>query len=252
MNKPLISIITSVFNGEKYFEQAIQSILNQTYQNIEYIIIDGNSTDQTISIIKKYQDQITYWVSEPDQGIYDAWNKGVKAAKGEWISFVGADDILYPNAMENYVNYILMSESKDKGLDYLSAKVELVKEDLEVVRTFGEVWKWGVFKKYMNVAHVGSLHHKNLFKKYGFYNTDYKIVGDYELLLRANKHLEAGFINDVTAKMRFGGVSIKDFTVFKETFKAKVKTANCNPLICYCEMLIAICKRRVRNLIKLP
>ena len=91
-NKPMISIITVVFNGEKYLEQTIKSIINQTYKNFEYIIIDGGSTDGTLEIIKKYEDKISYWISEKDKGISDAFNKGVMAAKGDYINFQGDGD----------------------------------------------------------------------------------------------------------------------------------------------------------------
>jgi len=94
-DKPLISIITVVFNGEKYLEETIQSVINQTYDNVEYIIIDGGSTDGTLDIIKKYEDQIDYWVSEKDNGIYDAMNKGIDLAAGKWINFMNAGDRFY-------------------------------------------------------------------------------------------------------------------------------------------------------------
>lgn len=95
--KPLISIITVVYNGEKYLEETIQSVINQTYENVEYIIIDGGSTDGTLEIIKKYEDKIDYWVSEKDGGIYDAMNKGIDVATGEWLNFMNAGDSFYSN-----------------------------------------------------------------------------------------------------------------------------------------------------------
>jgi len=94
-NKPLVSIITVVYNGEKYLEETIKSVINQTYNNVEYIIIDGGSTDGTLEIIKKYEDAIDYWVSEKDAGIYDAMNKGIERASGEWINFMNAGDGFY-------------------------------------------------------------------------------------------------------------------------------------------------------------
>ena len=99
-NPILVSIITVVYNGEKYLEQTIQSVINQTYPNIEYIIIDGGSTDGTLEIIKKYKKHISYWVSEPDKGIFDAVNKGIDIAKGKLIGMINSDDWYEPKAVE--------------------------------------------------------------------------------------------------------------------------------------------------------
>jgi len=91
-NLPLISVITVVLNGEKYLEETILSVINQTYPNVEYIIIDGGSTDSTMDIIKKYEDKIDYWISEKDKGIYDAMNKGIRTSTGYWLNFMNAGD----------------------------------------------------------------------------------------------------------------------------------------------------------------
>lgn len=90
--KPLISVVTVVFNGKKYLEETIKSVISQTYENIEYLIVDGGSTDGTLDIIKKYEGHIDYWISEPDKGVYDAMNKGIQLATGEWINFMNAGD----------------------------------------------------------------------------------------------------------------------------------------------------------------
>src|SRR5690242_19312818 len=94
--KPLVSIITIVYNGETYLEQAINSVLQQSYPHIEYIVIDGGSTDKSVSIIKKYESNIQYWISGRDNGIADAFNKGLAKAKGNVIGFINADDWYEP------------------------------------------------------------------------------------------------------------------------------------------------------------
>jgi cellulose synthase/poly-beta-1,6-N-acetylglucosamine synthase-like glycosyltransferase len=98
-DKPLITIITSTYNAAEYLPRTIKSVREQTYTNIEWIIVDGNSKDNTVELIRQNEDVIDYWVSEPDSGIYDAWNKGVSLANGDWIAFLGAGDSYKPDAI---------------------------------------------------------------------------------------------------------------------------------------------------------
>ena len=110
-NQPLISIITVVRNGEVHLEEAIKSVLNQSYGNIEYVVIDGNSTDSTLDIIRKYEDRIDYWISEPDKGISDAFNKGIALCKGEWIGIINADDWYELDTFNNIIQQAKASNS---------------------------------------------------------------------------------------------------------------------------------------------
>lgn len=108
---PRISIITPSYNQGQYIEETICSVLSQNYPNLEYIIIDGGSTDQSVEIIKKYQSQITYWVSEPDKGQADAINKGLARITGDWFNWLNSDDILMPNALHNLARMIQANPS---------------------------------------------------------------------------------------------------------------------------------------------
>ena len=105
MNDPLISVITVVKNNEKFIEETIKSVLNQSYKNYEFIVIDGASNDDTLKIIKNYKNDINIFVSEKDKGIYDAFNKGLKLATGDLIGFVNSDDVLTENALETLSAY---------------------------------------------------------------------------------------------------------------------------------------------------
>ncbi len=116
-----VSIITPSYNQGKYLEQTIQSVLNQTYSNIEYLIVDGGSTDNSVDIIKKYEENISYWVSKPDNGQADAINKGFKLAKGKLVCWVNSDDILYP--------------------DYVTDRVQQFKENPNVDMIYGDIEK---------------------------------------------------------------------------------------------------------------
>lgn len=113
-----ISIVIATFNAAKTLERCLQSIVPQLTDATELVIVDGGSEDETLSIIKKYEQYVAYTVSEPDKGIYDAWNKGVKVAHGEWIMFIGADDILLPNALTLY-----LTKTK-KSVNIVSISVE--------------------------------------------------------------------------------------------------------------------------------
>ena len=243
--RPLVSIITAVRNSEALLESTILSIVEQKYDNIEYIIIGAASTDRSLEIIKKYQDVIEYWINEPDQGIYEAWNKGLLVSKGDWIGFLGAGDIYYEDAIKNYMNRIF--ESSEKELDYISSKNELISKKDEVLRVIGSKWQWKHFKRYMNVAHVGSLHNKKLFQKYGCFDPNYKICGDYELLLRPRDNLKAEFVNKITTKMRIGGISHNWKQALEEAMRAKMITGKREKNLCYIEKRIAILKFWLRS-----
>jgi glycosyltransferase involved in cell wall biosynthesis len=241
---PTVTIITVVYNGKNHLEKTIESVIGQTYKNVEYIIIDGGSTDGTLDIIKRYEHAIDYWVSEPDAGIYDAWNKGVRLSTGKWIAFVGADDTYKKNAIQEYVNYINSCEGLEP--EYVSSKVNLYVGDKKV-RVIGNMWNWKMFKKFMNTAHVGSLHNRSLFSDYGLFDTEYKICGDYELLLRPRNKLRAEFVDTVTANMDLGGISNQNKKAFEETLKAKTITGGRSKILSQIDMFLALVKWKVRN-----
>lgn len=241
--RPTFSIIIAVFNGEKTIERAIASVLNQSYSNFELIIIDGDSRDNSKEIIKKYNQYIKYWVSEPDQGVYEAWNKGIKQSSGEWISFLGADDELYRDALYNYHQYI--RARSNTALDYVSSKVALVSEG-RIFRIFGERWNWKKFRYSMQVAHVGSIHHLNLYQRYGIYDESYKIVGDYEFLLRVGNKLNAGYIDAITANMCPGGIS-DSYRAILEAARAKFFTARISMILVILGAWMAIVKLFLRR-----
>jgi len=243
--KPLITVITAVFNGERFLEQAVMSVLNQSFEDFEYIIVDGGSTDGTLNIIKRYEDRIACWISEPDSGIYDAWNKGVALARGEWIAFLGSDDAYYVDALKDYAGYI--DQHRDGQLDYISSCVDLVDTEMKKIEVLSERWIWRKFRKRMKIAHVGSLHHKSLYERYGLYDTTYRITGDYEFLLRLGKGLNAGFLNSVTAMMRTNGISHDILATFREAKRAKVTTGKRNSVLCTIDNMIDIGKVAIKR-----
>jgi glycosyltransferase family 2 len=199
-NIPLISIITVSYNAVKTIEETILSVLNQTYHNIEYIIIDGGSTDGTIDIIKKYQDRISYWVSEPDKGIYDAMNKGTLKASGEWLNFMNAGDTFYDEQ-------VLEKVFKDKdwsNTDVIYGDVIIKYSKKEELK---KVWPLTQLEKGMPFCHQSSFIKTTLQKQYSF-NTNYKICSDYEFFYTLyKKGYRFKYTDIIIAKFLYGGLS---------------------------------------------
>jgi glycosyltransferase involved in cell wall biosynthesis len=199
--KPLVSIITVVYNGEKYIEKTIQSVLNQTYDNIEYIIIDGGSTDGTLDIIKKYGHAIDYWVSEKDDGIYDAMNKGLQVARGDYIAILNADDYYERDAVALSLETIRKNQA-----DYSFANAKFVHAK-GIIRPIFPLKENYVYQE-MPYPHVSAFISKKVYKTVGLFDTRFKIAGDHDMALRI--HL-AGFrgcyVNALVAKLEEGGVS---------------------------------------------
>lgn len=169
--KPLVSVITVVLNGFKYLEQTIQSVLNQSYDNVEYIIIDGGSTDGTVDIIRKYEEAIDYWVIEPDEGLYDAMNKGIVLSTGKFLYFLGADDFLF-----NVLDKISSNLTEDSKICYGN-----------VLRGNNTIYdgKFNLYKIFKrNICHQAIFYPRNIFILKGNFNTRYNTVADYDLNLR--------------------------------------------------------------------
>lgn len=239
---PLISVVTVVFNGAKTLRKTIGSIVPQLGEDIEYIIIDGASTDGTVDIIREHEHHLAYWISERDSGIYDAWNKAIDVSQGRFIAYVGADDIVEPDAFTAYIEQI----NRFPEIEYWSSRVAFGERHGRVI---GRPWCWLKFRRYMTVAHVGSLHRRDLYARYGRYDTSFRIVGDYEFLLRIGKDLHAGFVDAITATMGNGGVSNKQaFLTLKETRLAKISTHACGELIATLDYFWALFKLSIRRL----
>lgn len=220
-----LSIIIATFDSGLTLKSTFDSLVSQTHKNFEVIIIDGLSNDNTLTIIKEYElrfleENIPYfWLSEKDLGIYDAWNKGLKKANSDWISFLGSDDTYYPNAIEIYSQEI----KRQPNINYISSKVEFIDKNNKVLKVIGKPYKNKQMKRYMNIAHVGSFHHKKLFQKHGNFNTDFKIVADYDFFLKCDKDIQAGYIDKITTRMLNTGISNQNVTaVFKEVLKIQL------------------------------
>ena len=170
--KPLISIITVVKNGEKFIDETFKSIFNQKFKNFELIVIDGGSTDETLNKIKKNDEQIDYWISENDEGIYDAFNKGLVLAKGDLIGFVNSDDMLTDEALSLLDKYNKFFPSAD----FIFGSV---KKHWGVLHGY-KPWSWGFYSSHSTGFYIK----KEAARKNGFYNLKYKYSADYDYFFR--------------------------------------------------------------------
>jgi len=177
-NKPLISIVTVVYNGKKYLEQTINSILDQTYDNVEYIVIDGGSTDGTLEIIQKYDRQIDYWISESDDGIYDAMNKGAGLAIGEYISFLNADDWYLGDSIE-----LIAKNSLKDHPGYLYGDVNLYDDNKVMGQHRANLKR---YKKHTPIGHQALFVQTKYLRQMPFSNK-YKIIADYDFMIKLIK-----------------------------------------------------------------
>ena len=211
---PRITVVVAVYNGAKTLQSCLDSIESQSYKNRELIIMDGGSTDGTVDILKKYSSKINYWESSPDRGIYHAWNKALAHATGDWIYFLGADDLFHDcYVVEKFIS--LMCRVKNPPL-IAYAQIEYCKgEDRTVL---GKPWEEisRTMLSIMCIHHQGTFHHKELFSRCGGFDEQYRIAGDYQLLLKSLRYAEPLFLNNfLVADQYAGGMSSNRATRWK-------------------------------------
>ena len=199
-----ISIITVVWNNIKTINDTIDSVLSQTYKNIEYIVIDGGSTDGTLSVLESRRDQLSALVSEPDEGIYDAMNKGIKLAKGDVIGFLNSDDF-YLN--DKVISKVASEFERDIFLDASYANLIYVDQTntSKIIRYF----KTGLFLKGWCPAHPTFFVRRSVYERNGNFDLNYHFASDVELMMRFLEihKIKSLYIPEVMVKMRMGGVS---------------------------------------------
>jgi glycosyltransferase len=219
-----ISIITVCYNRKATIEKAIKSVLEQNYHDIEYIIIDGNSTDGTKEIIEPYRDRISQYISEPDKGMYDAINKGLKLATGDVIGLMHSDDEFYD---KNAIKRIVARFDYDASIEGVYGDGVYVTNDNEerLVRDrIGGIFSLKKVKEGWLPLHPTVYLKKEIIDKYGLYNLDFKIASDTEFLLRYlyKYKIKMSYINAYIVKMRMGGMSTnvkRAFEVLYEDYK---------------------------------
>ena len=214
---PLFSLITVVLNNDKFLEETIKSVLKQSYKNFEYIIIDGGSKDKSLDIIKKYASKIDYWISERDKGIYDAFNKGMSLAKGDFIGIINSDDIYTKNSLKIISKYI----NRYKDIDFIFGSVKKHWGILHGYKPNKIFYSWGFYS-----SHSTGFFLKNAAaKEVGLYNLKYKYHADYDYFYRLIAiHKMKGIAtkkNEITGIFRRGGFSSKQS--FNNLFKEELR-----------------------------
>jgi glycosyltransferase involved in cell wall biosynthesis len=223
--KPLISVITVVFNGAQTIRDAIESVLAQDYGNIEFIVIDGGSTDGTVEILRQYEHAIDYWISENDHGIYDAMNKGILICSGEYVGTLNSDDMFSgKEAVQDIADRFVSTNT-----DAVFACLDIVDQNNpgKILR------KYRVAKLSSTLLRIGVMPphptfycKKSCYAEGGMYKTDYKIAADFEMMVRmlVRHKISWEFIDKVTVLMRAGGVSssglMANITVNREIVRA--------------------------------
>jgi glycosyltransferase involved in cell wall biosynthesis len=219
-----ISLITISYNSAKTIEQTIQSVLLQTYENIEYIIIDGASADGTLEIINRYSDKITKIISEKDAGIYDAMNKGITLATGEIIGIINSDDFYKDKfVIEKVVDCFVKN-----NVDAVYTNLEYVdRENIDKKVRSWQAGKYSLEKLNSGWAppHPTFFVRKEIYEKYGNFNLDFKIAADYELMLRfLLKGIKIGYVDETLVCMREGGHSATSLRQRKNGWQEIKKT----------------------------
>lgn len=207
-----ISIITATHNSQAYISDCIKSVNNQTYNNIEHIIVDGASKDKTLEIINSTPNRITKVISEPDKGIYDAMNKGIKAATGDIVGILNSDDFF---TSDDIIETVVNNLKKD-NIDALYGDVHFVNPDdlSKTVRYYSSaIFKPALFRYGFMPAHPSFYMKRHLYEKYGLYSLDYKIASDYDLLIRYlyKERINYKYLKKDFVTMRTGGVSTENF-----------------------------------------
>ncbi|GAB4024329.1 glycosyltransferase family 2 protein [Spirosoma koreense] len=203
-----VSIITVVYNGAEFIRDCIESILNQTYTNIEYIIVDGNSTDGTVELVQSYGDRIARFISEPDKGLYDAMNKGIGLATGDVIGLLNADDFYRHSRVIEH----MVATFERTGSDAVYG--DMIYVDREDNRKIKRYWRSGWYRENAFLwgwmpGHLSFFAKRTLYERFGKFRLDMKSAADYELMLRfihKNK-IKLAYMDEVTIVMRMGGIS---------------------------------------------
>ena len=220
-----VTIIVATHNAARTVQDCIDSVSEQVMRAVELVVVDGASTDGTVELLARNQEAIAWWVSEPDDGIYHAWNKALSHARGEWFLFLGADDgLASPDVLRRMAPHLAGAAGRYR---VVYGSLDLLDERGEVSGSLGRPWTEAGprFPVEMSIPHPATFHHRSLFDLHGSFDQSYRIGGDYEFLLRELLDHDALFVPDVTVtRMGSGGLSDNPrtmATLVRETHRAR-------------------------------
>ena len=222
-----ISIITVCFNSSKTIEKTFLSIKNQSYQNIEYIVVDGGSSDDTLKIIKNYSSYISKYISEPDKGLYDALNKGIALATGDIVGILNSDDIFFDSLVLEKIAKFHLENSIDASVGNI---IQFNKNEKIIRKYSSKNWHPDKLKIGFMPPHPAIFFKRNLFEKFGNYKSDFISGADYELIIRffLRNKITWKFSNITTTSMLIGGISSSGYKSYKIISKEIKKALELN------------------------
>jgi len=227
MPSPRLSVIVATFNAARHIQRCLDSIDAQEFSAREVIVIDGGSSDGTADILRNNSERIHYWHSRPDKGIYDAWNQALPHARGEYIAFLGADDAWHaPDTLRRVFDAIGARE-----LDLVTGRGHLVDESGKLLHEFGRAWDYRKVARKMTICHPGSLHRKDLFDRFGCFDTGYRITADYDFLLRLPRDLRTLHLDMPLADIEDGGISRdRRWLMLRERYRVQASCPRVGPV----------------------
>jgi glycosyltransferase involved in cell wall biosynthesis len=247
--EPRVTVVVAVRNAAATLEQCIHSVAAQDYSDHELIVMDAASTDGSADILRRNADKVAHWESKVDRGIGHAWNKALAVATGKWISFLGADDsFTHAESLRR-----LVTAGIEQQAEIVSSRVALVDEDRNVQRIIGEPWDWARMKRFQRVAHHGMLHRTSLFHRFGEFSEEFRIVTDYEWLLRLGPDVRAAFVNERLVDAGSAGESrtlVQE--ALKEAWKVQARHREIGRFAATINLLDATIRASVRRGLRVP
>ncbi|SFW61497.1 glycosyltransferase family 2 protein [Luteibacter sp. UNCMF366Tsu5.1] len=202
-SRPTLSIIVATYNAARTIERCLASIVRQSSSDWELIVVDGMSSDDTMAVVERFADYIAYGISEPDSGIYDAWNKALAQAKGKYVCFLGADDAFSDDDAVS----ALMEATAGRSFDLVSSRCRWVDAEGAVIGEGGGAWDFAKIGRRMPMCHPGLWHARDLFDHYGHFEASYRITGDLDFLLRLPSSTRALHVERITVNVENAGIS---------------------------------------------